>query len=192
MIRIMFLGVLLTCVISRLCAAEELPSRALTESCSSLLSHTVQSLESDTAMNLCQYQGQVILMVNTASACGFTSQFEGLESLYRQFKDDGLVILGFPSNSFFQESLEGDQIADFCRLNYGVTFPVFEKIPVIGDDAHPLYEQLMLDLGKAPEWNFYKYLIDRNGEVVDLFPSHITPGSSHLLGRLQDLLGISK
>lgn len=131
-------------------------------------------------------------MVNTASACGFTSQLEALESLHRQYKDDGLVVLGFPSNSFFQESLEGREIADFCRLNYGVTFPVFEKIPVVGDDVHPLYEQLALDLGKAPEWNFYKYLVDRNGEVVDIFPSYIAPGSSHLLGPLKDLLGAKK
>ena len=129
---------------------------------------------------LSDYRGKVVLVVNTASKCGFTPQYEGLEKLYEQFKDDGLVVLGFPCNQFgSQEPGGADEIGEFCQLNYGVSFPMFEKIDVNGDDAHPLYKWLRSEksgvLGDRIKWNFTKFLIGKDGTVVKRYGSTTKP-----------------
>jgi glutathione peroxidase len=129
---------------------------------------------------LSDYKGKVILIVNTASKCGFTPQFAGLEALYKKYKDKGLEILGFPSNQFAsQDPGTNKEIAEFCQLNYGVTFQMFEKIDVNGKDAHPLYKYLVEQkktlLGKSIKWNFTKFLVNKNGEVVARFSPQTTP-----------------
>ena len=136
-----------------------------------------------TVTTLTPYKGKVMLIVNVASKCGFTSQYEGLEDLYRTYKDRGLVILGFPCNQFGgQESGSEEQIMDFCRLNYGVTFPMFAKIEVNGANTHPLYVHLKKRqpgiLGsEVIKWNFTKFLVDRQGHVVQRFSSSSKPAS---------------
>ena len=127
-----------------------------------------------TPEDLSTYDGKVVLVVNTASQCGFTPQLEGLEKLYEQYADRGLVVLGFPCNQFGgQEPGSSEEIGAFCQKNYGVTFPMFEKVDVNGDDAHPLFQWLREEqgglLGDKIKWNFTKFLINRDGEVVDRF-----------------------
>ncbi len=135
-----------------------------------------------------RYRGKVVLVVNTASECGFTPQFGGLEELYRERREDGLVLLGFPSNDFAgQEPRSNDEIAAFCRENFGVTFPMFARTPVKGDDAHPLYRRLGAAAGE-PEWNFNKYLLDRSGRVVARFGAGTQPDDPELVSRLDALL----
>lgn len=140
-------------------------------SCPAILNHTFPKLQDDSPQNLCQYSGKVVLVVNTASYCGFTYQYQGLEALYQQYKDRGLVILGFPSNDFFQEKSNNKDIADFCYNTYGVVFPMFAKSAVRGKDANALFKALAKTTGKAPSWNFNKYLIDRSGRVVNHYGS---------------------
>ena len=127
------------------------------------------------------YRGKVMLIVNTASKCGFTPQFEGLEKLYKNHKVQGFIVLGFPCNQFAsQEPLSEPQIENFCRLDYGVTFPMFAKIEVNGDNTHPLYQYLKKNapgiLGsESIKWNFTKFLIDRNGKVIRRYAPSTTP-----------------
>ncbi len=130
--------------------------------------------------HLSEYLGKVVLVVNTASKCGFTPQFTGLEKLYTDLKDSGLVILGFPSDQFAHQEFDDDtEIADFCQQNYGVDFPMFAKIDVNGKDAHPLYGWLRTEkggvLGDAIKWNFTKFLLNREGEVVKRYPPTTPP-----------------
>ncbi len=127
-----------------------------------------------------QYRGKVVLVVNTASKCGFTPQYEGLQKLYETYKDQGLEILGFPCNQFGkQEPGTAEEIGEFCRLNYGVTFQMFDKIDVNGDDTHPVYvylkDQLPGKLGKKIKWNFTKFLIDREGMPYKRYSSSTKP-----------------
>lgn len=140
-----------------------------------------------------EYRGKVVLIVNTASKCGFTPQLEGLESLYEQYKDQGLVILGFPCNQFaHQEPGDDKSISEGCLLNYGVTFQMFSKINVNGSQAHPIYQWLKSQkngkgtLGNAIKWNFTKFLLNREGEVVKRFPSTTTP--KQLESQIRNLL----
>lgn len=156
--------------------------------CPAVLRHTFPRLQDDSPQSLCQYQGKVILVVNTASYCGFTYQYQGLEALFQKYKDRGLVVLGFPSNDFFQEKSDNKEIADFCYNTYGVIFPMFARSAVRGSDANPLYKQLAQMTGKAPGWNFNKYLIDRSGGAVTHYPSTIEPESTVFLGQLEKLL----
>lgn len=141
---------------------------------------------------LSEYRDHVLLIVNTASKCGFTDQYEGLEALYDEYKKRGLVILGFPSNQFAnQEPGSNEEIASFCQLNYGVSFPMFAKIDVNGDQAHPLYRYLKAaakgTLGtEVIKWNFTKFLIDRNGAVVERYAPSTRPES--LRGEIEKLL----
>ena len=130
--------------------------------------------------NLADYAGKVVLVVNTASECGFTTQFEGLEKLYEQYADQGLVVLGFPCNQFGgQEPGDSEQIGAFCQKNYGVTFPMFAKIDVNGPDTHPLYEWLKSEkgglLGDKIKWNFTKFLLGRDGQVIKRYGSTTKP-----------------
>lgn len=138
--------------------------------------------------DLARYRGDVVLVVNTATSCGYTPQFEGLEALYRARRSDGFVVLGFPANDFAgQEPRSDTEIAEFCRANYGVTFPMFSKTTVTGEDANPLFRRLTTAAG-APEWNFNKFLVDRRGEVVARFGAGTEPDDSKLIGRLEKLL----
>lgn len=134
------------------------------------------------------YGGKVILVVNTASECGFTPQYEGLQKLYDRYKDRGFVVLGFPSNDFRQEPGTEKDIAEFCRINYGVEFPMFRKLSVRGANAHPFYRHLAEIAGQAPRWNFHKYLIDRAGKVVAAYGSRVAPEDARLVGRIESIL----
>ena len=164
------------------------PARAAS-ACSSLLNHTFPRLQDEAPQNLCQYQGKVILAVNTASFCGFTSQYEGLEKIYAKYKDKGFVVLGFPSNDFGQqEPGSNKEIADFCKNTYDVKFPMFAKSSVSGSNPNPFFKMLIAKTGTTPKWNFYKYLIDRNGNVVDSFGSITKPTSSSITDQIQKLL----
>ncbi|HXH18273.1 MAG TPA: glutathione peroxidase [Chitinophagales bacterium] len=145
-------------------------------------------------VSLSRYKGKVLLIVNTASQCGFTPQLASLEKIYRKYKDRGFEILGFPSNDFgSQEPLEGNAIADFCRENYEVTFPVFGKVHVKGKDACDLYKflsdkKLNGKVSSIPRWNFHKYLIDKEGRVVDYFYTITTPDAPRLTRKIEKLL----
>ena len=160
-----------------------------TEACPAILQHTFNRLQDDSPQNLCQYKGKVALLVNTASYCGFTNQYEGLEKMYAKYADKGLVVLGFPSNDFGkQEPGNSKEIADFCFNTYGVKFPMFAKSSVKGDQVNPLYAELIKATGTTPKWNFYKYLIDRKGNVVQAYSSITTPDDKKLVADIEKAL----
>ena len=142
--------------------------------------------------DLSDYRGKVVLMVNVASRCGLTPQYEQLETLYEQYKDDGLVVLGFPANNFAgQEPGSDADIREFCTQNYNVTFPMFSKISVTGDDTHPLFKQLAAlpePLGGEPKWNFTKFLIDRSGHVVARFEPRVKPDAPQVIAAVEGLV----
>ena len=156
--------------------------------CPAVLQHTVERLQDEKPQNLCQYAGQVVVVVNTASFCGFTPQYKGLEELHARYKDKGLVVLGFPSNDFSQEPGNNQKIADFCENTYGVKFPMFSKTSVRGQDASPLFKQLTQLTDTAPKWNFYKYLISRDGKQVKSFNSTTDPMSVKFLAEIDKQL----
>jgi glutathione peroxidase len=157
--------------------------------CPALLDREFNRLQTGKPESLCQYRGKVLLVVNTASFCGYTRQYEGLEALYRKYRDRGLVVLGFPSNDFgAQEPGSNQEIAEFCRLTYGVQFPMFEKASVTSLKTNPLYADLAARTGQSPRWNFHKYLIDRNGNPAGTFASDIEPDSRQLVALLEKLL----
>jgi glutathione peroxidase len=161
--------------------------------CPALLDHEFNRLQTGKPETLCQFRGKVLLIVNTASYCGYTHQYEGLEALYRKYKDRGLVVLGFPSNDFgSQEPGSNHEIAEFCRLTYGVQFPMFEKSSVTSLKTNPLYAELVTRTGSSPKWNFHKYLIDRNGNPAGIFASKIEPDDAELVGLLEKLLAADK
>lgn len=158
--------------------------------CPALLKQTFPRLQDDAPQNLCQYAGKVVLVVNTASYCGYTSQYEGLEKLFAKYNGKGLVVLGFPSNDFGkQEPGNAKEIADLCFNTYGVKFPMFAKSSVSGAAANPLHAQLTKATGKEPKWNFTKYLIDRNGNVIEHFPSKVAPDDKQLVSKIERALG---
>ncbi len=165
-----------------------MPRVSLADECPALLNFKHSRLQDDSPQNLCQYTGKVTLVVNTASYCGFTSQYEGLEKLYATYKDKGLVILGFPSNDFSQEPGNSKEIADFCYNTYGVKFPMFSKTAVKGKEAHPLFATLAKTSGKAPGWNFNKYLIDREGKLVSHYGSTTSPNDKTMLAAIEKAL----
>lgn len=159
------------------------------QSCGVLQNQQFTRLHDVVSDNLCErFQGQVLLIVNTASQCGFTPQLEGLEALYQHYRDKGFAVLGFPSNDFYQERKSEAEIASFCKENYGVTFPMYQKSSVRGNDANPLYQQLAAQTGDAPKWNFFKYLVDRQGRAVALFSSRTTPEDAALRQQIEALL----
>jgi glutathione peroxidase len=144
--------------------------------------------------NICEtYGGNVLLVVNVASMCGYTPQYAGLEKLYKDYKDKGLVLLGFPSGDFQGQELGSDEaIAKFCKLNYGVSFPMFTKSSVVGSKVNPLFSTLTARTGKKPTWNFNKYLVDRNGKVVAHFDTRVEPGSFQLKKAIETALAQSR
>ncbi|HOE42126.1 MAG TPA: glutathione peroxidase [Rhodoferax sp.] len=157
--------------------------------CPPILKHSFNRLQDEAPQDLCQYAGKVILMVNTASYCGFTGQYEGLEALYAKCQARGLVVLGFPSNDFGQqEPGSNKEIADFCFNTYAVKFPMFAKTVVSGPERNLLYAKLAKESGTTPKWNFYKYLIDRSGRVVDSYNSTTSPQSKRLVAAIEKLL----
>jgi glutathione peroxidase len=160
-----------------------------------VLNYTLKDIEGKD-VDLSTFKGKVVMIVNVASKCGMTPQYEGLQKLWEEKKDSGLVILGFPANNFGgQEPGSDEQIKQFCTTNYKVTFPMFSKISVKDDktngDAHPLFKQLASQpapIGGAPEWNFTKYLVDKNGNVVEKFPFRTPPSDPALRRRIDELL----
>ena len=159
-----------------------------TFSCSDILNTNLRILDSDDEKNLCEYSGNVILVVNVASRCGYTPQYAGLQRLYNQFKEDGLTIIGIPSRDFFQEFSAESKVAEFCSTEYGVEFPMFATAKVTGNKAHPFYKKLIAASGKEPKWNFAKYLIGRDGQVIEHYKSSVTPESERLVSAIQAVL----
>jgi glutathione peroxidase len=154
-------------------------------SCPALLDRTMDTIH-DRSQSLCEYQGKVLLVVNTASQCGYTPQYEGLEALYRKYRPQGLVVLGFPSNDFGgQEPGSNKEIASFCVNQYAVDFPVFAKTAL---KENSFYASLAKATGKAPQWNFHKYLVDRSGREVLSFDTRVEPGDPRLVGAIEKLL----
>ena len=169
--------------------AQAAPSAKDTAACPSLLQHKFARLQDESPQNLCQYAGKTILVVNTASYCGFTSQYQGLEALYAKYQKQGLVVLGFPSNDFGkQEPGSSKEIADFCFNTYGVKFPMMSKTVVSGAGKNSFYQGLEKSTGQEPRWNFHKYLIDRNGKAIGSFASEVKPDSPALVGAIDKAL----
>jgi glutathione peroxidase len=163
-----------------------------TSACPALLNHRVPRLQDEQPQHLCQYAGQVLLVVNTASYCGFTGQYEGLEALNARFARRGLVVMGFPSNDFKQEDSDAKKIADLCFNTYGVKFPMFTTVSVRGPAAHPLFAQLAQATGQAPGWNFNKYLVGRDGKVIAHFDSRVAPEHPSLVAAVERALAAAR
>ena len=157
----------------------------------SILNQEFRVLASDDVQNLGEeYGGKVILVVNTASKCGNTPQYDGLEKLYQEYGDKGFVVLGFPSNDFFgQEPGTEEEIQEFCRLTYKVKFPMFEKVTVKEGEAHPFFDRLAEESGTYPTWNFHKFLIGRDGEVIAEFSPRTKPYNEKLVAEIEAALG---
>ncbi|MCK7595378.1 glutathione peroxidase [Pseudomarimonas salicorniae] len=158
--------------------------------CAPLLDHSYRPLAGKQPVHLCEaYADKVVLVVNTASKCGFTPQYEGLEALHQELGERGFAVIGFPSNDFMgQEPGSEEEIRDFCTNTYGVKFPMFEKVSVTGDEVTPLYRALAEASGEAPGWNFHKYLIDRDGKFVASYGSRTKPDDAALRERIEALL----
>lgn len=164
--------------------AAALPAAA----CPALLDHRTASLKGE-PQDLCRHSGQVVLVVNTASYCGYTGQYEGLEKLYQRYRGKGFVVLGFPSNDFGkQEPGSNAEVADFCERTFKVRFPMHEKSVVAGPGASPLYRGLAAKAGEAPKWNFHKYLVGRDGQLLASFPSKVAPDDPKLVAALEGAL----
>jgi len=153
------------------------------------LNSELQPLMIDEPVSLCRHLGDVVLVVNTASQCGFTSQYQGLETLHQRFRKRGFTVIGVPSDQFGgQEYADDAKIAEFCKVNFGVSFPMYTRSKVTGDEAIPLYQALLADTGQAPQWNFHKYLIGRDGEVLAEWPSRVSPRDDRLISAIDDAL----
>lgn len=170
--------------------AGESSSTADAEACSGVLNHEVRYLNNSKRVRLCEeFAGKLMLVVNTASKCAYTDQYEGLEALYDKYRDSGLVVVGFPSNDFgSQEPGTEKQIQNFCRLTYSVNFPMFAKTRVRKDNADALYRDLAQTAGRYPAWNFHKYLVGKTGELIADFPSRVEPFDTDLIGLIESNL----
>lgn len=177
-------------VLASIALAGGLALLPLAASAADLLDVSYRQLAGKESVNLAQrYHGRVLLVVNTASKCGFTPQYEGLEALQKTYSARGLSVLGFPSNDFMgQEPGDEKDIQEFCTLTYGVKFPMFEKVHVVGDQATPLFKGLTAATGVAPGWNFHKYLIGRDGVVIAQFPSKVKPDDKSLVAAIERAL----
>lgn len=157
--------------------------------CPDILDSEQRLLNSTESINLCEaFQGKTLLVVNTASQCGFTSQFEDLEALYQTYKSQGFTVIGFPSNDFRQDRGSEQQTAKVCYLDYGVTFPMMARSSLKGSDANPVFNQIQQQAGVTPRWNFYKFLINKQGDVVATFPSSTSPMSTTLKNAIEQQL----
>ena len=166
------------------------PVIGFSEPCPELLHHEIKKLRSSETIDFCKsFQGKVILAVNTASNCGFTPQFKGLEALYQKYKDQGLVVVGFPSNDFKQEFDDENKTAEVCYLNYGVTFPMMTTSGVSGSQANSFFKQLSTKTDTSPQWNFYKYLISRDAKTVSVHSNRVTP--SELATSIENLINVN-
>lgn len=164
-----------------------MPSQA--NQCGDILGHSMQQLNTRESVDLCDsFKGKTLLVVNTASKCGFTKQFEGLEALYQQYKDKGLVVLGFPSDSFMQEYDDAEKTAEVCYLTYGVKFPMFASSKVRGDEANPVFKALISKTGESPSWNFNKYLVSADEQTVMHFGSRTAPDDKGFIAELEKML----
>lgn len=169
--------------------AQAQPAPAAAPACPALLQHRFDRLQDEKPQSLCQYAGRVVLVVNTASFCGFTSQYKDLEDLHARYQARGLVVLGFPANDFGQQEPGSNQkIAEFCENTFGVRFPMFAKTHVVGREANPLYRQLAERTGERPQWNFHKYLIGRDGQAVRSYPSGLNPKDPKFLRDIEQFL----
>ncbi|TDK22488.1 glutathione peroxidase [Luteimonas aestuarii] len=155
-----------------------------------LLDHTYRPLADRTPVHLgTRYGGDVLLVVNTASKCGFTPQFEALEAMNAKYAPRGFAVLGFPSGDFREQEFEDeDEIREFCTLTYGVKFPMFERVHVVGDNATPLYRDLLRATGEAPKWNFHKYLVGRDGRVLGQWGSRTLPDDPEIVAAIERAL----
>ncbi|AJR08821.1 glutathione peroxidase [Photobacterium gaetbulicola] len=157
--------------------------------CESWLDQQFNKLNSTETVRLCeQFAGQVLLVVNTASQCGFTPQFEQLEAVYQDYKEQGFSVIGFPSNDFNQDRGSEENSAKVCYLDYGVTFPMLERTHIRGEKANPVFQHLAKQTGIQPKWNFYKYIIDRQGEVIAVFSSQTKPTDATMLNAIEKAL----
>ena len=181
--------VLSLCALS-LSPAQAQPAAPAAASCPGLLQHSFSRLQDDKPQALCQYAGKVLLVVNTASFCGYTPQYEGLEALHAKYAARGLVVMGFPSNDFNQEATDAKKIAELCFNTYGVKFPMFASSAVKGPKANPLFAQLAQATGKAPAWNFNKYVVGRDGKPIAHFGSSAAPDSPALVGAIEKALAL--
>lgn len=164
-----------------------LPSLGFAQ-CPNWLNTHIEKLQSKDVIPLCQFvTNKPLLIVNTASHCGYTEQFEGLEALHQKYKDRGLVVLGFPSNSFNQEASDEVKTADVCYRNFGVSFIMSKPVNVKGDNLHPIFKHLRLKQGE-PSWNFNKYLVDANGNVLKRYSSSVKPNSNGIINDIEAVL----
>jgi glutathione peroxidase len=158
------------------------------DTCPALLSYKFNTLQGKPA-DLCQYRGKAVLVVNTASYCGYTEQYKGLQAIYDKYRDRGLVVVGFPANNFGkQEPGSNAEVADFCERTYKVKFPMIEKTDVVGATTNPLHEALFRATGERPKWNFHKFLIAPDGQTVKSFPSSVAPESPTLVSQIESVL----
>jgi len=151
----------------------------------------INSISGD-EINFNEYRNKVILLVNTASYCGFTPQYDNLQKLWDKYKNDGLVVLGIPSNSFNQEKKENNEVKQFCEVNFNINFPMTTITEVKGDNAHEIFKWAKINYGKSaiPKWNFYKILINKEGKIEDTYSSFTNPTSNKIISKIEKLLKI--
>jgi len=172
-------------VLGTLTVALVVSSPAAAADCPSMLNYKFKSLQGK-PQDLCQYRGKVVLVVNTASFCGYTEQYKGLQAIYDKYRERGLVVIGFPANDFGrQEPGSNAEVADFCERTYKVKFPMMEKTSVVAPQANPLHEALFKATGERPKWNFHKYLVSANGAKVQSFDSKVAPESEQLVRQIE-------
>lgn len=164
-------------------------NKAMTESSGVAYDYRFDGIDGN-QIELSDFRNKVIVVVNVASRCGYTPQYKDLQTLYDNYKDRNLIIIGVPTNNFKQEPGTNDQIKDFCETNFGITFPMTEKINVIGDNSHPFYKWAKEDfgIGAIPKWNFHKIVIGKNGKVVDTFASFTKPTSKKFVKLIEKLI----
>tara|TARA_B100000575_G_C22832401_1_gene488602 strand:- start:132 stop:632 length:501 start_codon:yes stop_codon:yes gene_type:complete len=150
---------------------------------------TIESISGET-INLSDYKSNVVLLVNTASKCGFTPQYSGLQKIYERYKDDGLVVLGVPTNDFNQELSKESDVKEFCEIRFGVEFPMSSIQPIRGENAHPIYKWIQANVSVIgqPRWNFHKYLIGKDGKIINWFSSMTSPTSEGLVNQIETAL----
>jgi glutathione peroxidase len=188
MLKKMIIGFTTLLVSSTLMAQTQPSNEAVNpQACDDFTNVDIRKLRSKESINLCDYKNKPLLIVNTASNCGFTPQFESLEKLHKTYKDEGLVVLGFPSDDFFQEEDNEKETAKVCFINYGVTFPMFATSEVRGSDANPIFKHLN-EQTSSPNWNFYKYLVSADRKTILRFNSKVKPDSEKMIKAVENSL----